>query len=116
GCEECDGESDTGVWSLHSRRAARRVHETLSGIRRRGPLSVTDLDRRSVLALAAMAGAGLSSSTLWASVVLGGSSPSSEPQDSNRRTAMPESTPQYPPLPPDDLNRTLTIARPDSDQ
>ena len=29
---------------------------------------------------------------------------------------MPESTPQYPPLPPDDLNRTLTTARPDTDQ
>ena len=29
---------------------------------------------------------------------------------------MSESTPQYPPLPPDDLQRTLTLARPDSDQ
>ena len=29
---------------------------------------------------------------------------------------MSESTTQYPPLPPDDLKRALTIARPDSDQ
>jgi mannose-6-phosphate isomerase-like protein (cupin superfamily) len=29
---------------------------------------------------------------------------------------MSESTPQYPPLPPDDLQRTLTLARPDTDQ
>ena len=29
---------------------------------------------------------------------------------------MSESTPQYPPLPPDDLQHTLPLARPDSDQ
>ena len=29
---------------------------------------------------------------------------------------MSESAPQYPPLPPDDLQRTLTLARPDTDQ
>ncbi len=29
---------------------------------------------------------------------------------------MRESTAQYPPLPSDDLNRALTIARPDPDQ
>jgi len=29
---------------------------------------------------------------------------------------MSESTSQYPPLPPDDLQRTLTIAKPDTDQ
>ena len=29
---------------------------------------------------------------------------------------MSESTPQYPPLPPDDLQRTLTLSRPDTDQ
>ncbi len=29
---------------------------------------------------------------------------------------MSESTAQYPPLPPDDLQRTLTLARPDTDQ
>ena len=28
---------------------------------------------------------------------------------------MPESTPPYPPRPPDDMNRTLTTARPDAD-
>jgi quercetin dioxygenase-like cupin family protein len=29
---------------------------------------------------------------------------------------MPESIPQYPPLPPDDLQRSLTIAQPDGDE
>ena len=29
---------------------------------------------------------------------------------------MSESTPQYPPVPPDDLQRSLTIAQPDTDQ
>lgn len=29
---------------------------------------------------------------------------------------MPESMSQYPPLPPDDLQRNLTVAQPDTDQ
>lgn len=77
---------------------------------------MTRLNRRTALVLSALAGVKLSSSTLWASLALGGLSPSSEPQDSQRRTTMSESTTQYPPVPPDDLNRMLTIARPDSDQ
>jgi hypothetical protein len=64
---------------------------------------------RSALALAAMAGIGLSSSTLWASVALVSPSPASKPQDSKRRTDVSESNPQYPPTPPDDLQCTLTL-------
>ena len=29
---------------------------------------------------------------------------------------MPESSPQYPPLPPDDLQRSLTFAQPDGNE
>jgi quercetin dioxygenase-like cupin family protein len=34
-------------------------------------------------------------------------------EETSRRTNMPETQTQYPPLPPDDLNRTLTLANPD---
>ena len=36
-----------------------------------------------------------------------------ETDKSSRRSNMPETQTQYPPLPPDDLNRTLTLANPD---
>jgi quercetin dioxygenase-like cupin family protein len=42
---------------------------------------------------------------------------SQDPNQINQRsTTMFEKTPQYPPLPPDDTKRTLTIAQPDTDQ
>jgi quercetin dioxygenase-like cupin family protein len=34
-------------------------------------------------------------------------------EETSRRTNMPETQTQYPPIPPDDLNRTLTLANPD---
>jgi mannose-6-phosphate isomerase-like protein (cupin superfamily) len=77
---------------------------------------MADLTRRSALTLAATAAARLSSSTLWASAVLGTPFLASEPQDPKRSMTMSESTPQYPPLPPDDLQRKLTLASPDIDQ
>src|SRR5579871_3494142 len=57
-----------------------------------------------------MAGARLSSSTLCPL------QPSAKSQHSKRSTDMSESTTNYPPLPPDDLKRKLTTARPDTDQ
>jgi hypothetical protein len=40
----------------------------------------------------------------------------SQPQVLKRRIDMSESTTPYPPVPPDDLKRALTTARPDTDQ
>ena len=65
---------------------------------------MADLTRRSALALTAMTGAVLSSSA------------KSKSQDAIRRSSVSEITPQDAPLPPDDLNRALTLARPESDQ
>jgi quercetin dioxygenase-like cupin family protein len=77
---------------------------------------MASLTRRSALVLAALAGGEFSFFTLRASAAFGSPSLPSKPQDSKRRTIMSESAPQYPPLPPDDLQRTLTLARPDTDQ
>lgn len=72
--------------------------------------------RRSTLAMAALAGAELAGRNFWAAVspIVFQLSPTLSPR--NRSSLMSESEPQYPPLPGDDLQRSLTFAQPDTDQ
>jgi quercetin dioxygenase-like cupin family protein len=74
-----------------------------------------NLDRRAIFKAAVIFAASFLSAKLRPAVRPFGASEQS--QDFNkRRTTMPENPPVYPPLPPDDLKRNLTIAQPDTDQ
>jgi quercetin dioxygenase-like cupin family protein len=68
------------------------------------------------MALAALAAASVSSHRVWAFAALENPYRSTKSDKSDRKDAMSESTPQYPPVPPDDTQRNLTIAQPDTDQ
>jgi quercetin dioxygenase-like cupin family protein len=74
-----------------------------------------NLDRRATFKAAAMvAGSFLSGKSRAAIRPIGSGK---QTQDlTQRRTTMSENPPVYPPLPPDDLKRNLTIAQPDTDQ
>jgi quercetin dioxygenase-like cupin family protein len=74
-----------------------------------------NLDRRAIFKAAVVSAAIILSARLKAAARPFGRSEQS--QDLNqRRTTMSENPPVYPPLPPDDLKRNLTIAQPDTDQ
>ena len=70
------------------------------------------INRREMTAFAIAAGLSSTSQYSWASALsIFGSQDDSE--GTSRSTNMPETETQYPPIPPDDPNRTLAIANPD---
>jgi quercetin dioxygenase-like cupin family protein len=76
-----------------------------------------NLGRRAMLKSAALLGALFITENLWAAVRrLAKRKQSQVLNQINQRSAMFEKTPEYPPLPPDDPQRNLTIAQPDTDQ
>jgi quercetin dioxygenase-like cupin family protein len=77
-----------------------------------------NLDRRATLKSAAVVVAFFITAKLLPAVRrLGKRKQSPDPNQINQRsTTMFEKTPQYPPRPPDDPQRSLTIAQPDTDQ
>jgi quercetin dioxygenase-like cupin family protein len=77
-----------------------------------------NLDRRATLKSAAVVVAFFITAKLLPAVRrLGKRKQSPDPNQINQRsTTMFEKTPQYPPLPPDDPQRNLTVAQPDTDQ
>jgi quercetin dioxygenase-like cupin family protein len=77
-----------------------------------------NLDRRATLQSAATVGAVFITAKLWPAVRRLAKRKQSQDlkQISQRSTTMFEKTPEYPPLPPDDPKRNLTIAQPDTDQ
>ena len=74
----------------------------------------TKINRREMTACAIAAGVLSTSQSARASAlfIFGSQDDSNE---ASRRTNMPETQTQYPPIPPDDLNRTLTLTNPDRD-
>jgi quercetin dioxygenase-like cupin family protein len=77
-----------------------------------------NLDRRASLKSAAVVVAFFNPAKLLPAVCRFGKREQSQDlkQINQRSTTMFEKTPEYPPLPPDDPKRTLTIAQPDTDQ
>jgi quercetin dioxygenase-like cupin family protein len=76
-----------------------------------------NLGRRAMLKSAALLGALFITENLWAAVRrLAKRKQSQVLNQINQRSAMFEKTPEYPPLPPDDPQRNLTIAQPDTDK